>query len=127
MIINSISGGGMEINGIIKKYTLAAGNNISAGDFVSHIISNNYGALTILQSSSYSEAPSAVALDNERVFVVYGSTSAYIAYAVVCTIDGTTITSGTPLNLNANDNSAKYTSCCKLADGKVFCLPYGKL
>lgn len=93
--------GGMSINGIIKDYYAYAGEKISAGDLVEYINGvagkTDYGesvdtAISELEYKGYTT--SAVALDENRVFIAHSYSNSYHLYGIVCTINGATITYG---------------------------------
>ena len=120
-------GNGFKINGIIEDYYAYAGENISAGDFVEFI--NGVASQTIETSSAkeisnqkYSAySTSAVALDNNRVFIAHCiDSSNYYLYGIVCTIDGATVTAGTDTQLSAESLAGYTISTVLLKDGKVF-------
>ncbi len=108
-LVNRCGGGGAKINGIVESYLVAAGETISAGDFVSfinedadEIVKNKVqrpsaGSAVVFESGSTSYI-SATVLSATSVLVAYrdNSNSGY-GTAVVLTISGATITSGTPV------------------------------
>jgi len=73
---------------------------------------------TISSTSNASYYASAVALNDNKVFVAhrYGS---YLG-GVVCTIDGTTITAGTDTTLVSINYSYEYASAVALSNNKIF-------
>ena len=91
VINQSIGGGGANINGIIEQYRVAAGENISAGDFVQfvHQVGSELNLGT--QNSWAGISPTkAVQLDQNRVLVISESN-----ILLVVTINGTQISKGT--------------------------------
>ena len=127
-------GSGLEINGIIESYKVAAGDNISAGSFVEYINVNKtegIGREVLLDDEiSAGNYMSAVPLDNQRVFLVWtaypeytqGSMSYYAkTYAQVITISDMTITTGTTIRLTMGSTSQGHgLSACLLGENKVF-------
>lgn len=109
--IDSIeTGGGLEINGVIKAYP--AKGTIDAGDFVTYV--NEYGTgndETLSTAVNSGTAMSAVALSEGKVFIAYPSGSEKYLYGVVCTINGTTITPGTPTIINSSGYNLGETVC----------------
>ena len=108
-LINRCGGGGAKINGIVESYLVAAGENISAGDFVSfvneeasEIVKNKVqspsaGTASVFESAS-TYYISATVLSQTNVLVAYqDSGNSSYGTAVVLTISGTTITVGTPI------------------------------
>ena len=114
---------GVNIKGVIEEYTVAAGENISAGDFVSFV--NDHGSNTSIVNNSYYEGYviSAVALSESKVFIAHSrstssgsiTTNQYL-YAVVCTINGTTITAETDTLISDYTYSGNYISAGHLSD-----------
>lgn len=92
--LNTVTNNSFNINGIIENYTIASGNNISAGDFVSYI-NNSKGKDTRLNDSYFGNykprAIEAVALTNNKVFIAYEEDGMGLK-GMVCTIEGVTIT-----------------------------------
>lgn len=89
VINQSIGGGGANINGIIEQYRVAAGENISAGDFVQFI--HEFGNSTQLYSK-YTTGTSfirAALLDQNRVLVCHNG-----GVSTVIKLNGTNITKG---------------------------------
>lgn len=119
--------GGTSINGIIKDYYAYAGENISAGDLVEYVNGaagkKDYGesadtSVNTVINSGY--AISAVALDENRVFIAHSYNTGYSLRAVVCTIDGATITVGTGTILIDTNYMGSSISTCLLPNGNVF-------
>lgn len=91
VINQSIGGGGAKINGVIEQYRVAAGENISAGDFVQFV--HEVGSeLNLGTQSSWAglHTTKAVQLDQNRVLVISENN-----ILLVVTIDGTQISKGT--------------------------------
>ena len=91
-LYNQISNG-IKINGIIEDYYAYAGENISAGDFVEFVngiaSKTNYGesADTQLCTANYTgEVISAIALDENRVFIAHSYATDRHLYGIVCMI-----------------------------------------
>ena len=117
--------GGMSINGIIKDYYAYAGQQISAGDLVEFINGvagkTDYGESVDAQISTEIKsgyAISAVALDENRVFIAHSYGSTLLLYGVVCTVNNATITYGTETKLVSL--SISKISTCLLPNGSVF-------
>ena len=121
--------GGMSINGIIKDYYAYAGENISAGDLVEYVTGvarrTVYGTSVdtdLSQNATYSgQYISAVTLDENRVFIAYGSgsTNTYLN-AIIVTIDGATITKGESVRISSDDYAGRTISTVKMTNGNVF-------
>ena len=121
--------GGMSINGIIKDYYAYAGENVSAGDLVEYVngiaSKTDYGESVDTQLSALSNSAansiSAVALDDSRVFITHGGIDGVNKLgAMVCTIEGATITCGTDTTLSNAAGSGRKMSVAKLNENKVF-------
>lgn len=95
MIINQTAAGGLDINGVIEEYNVAAGASVSAGDFVQFFNGlATPGALTVLNYTDISGFyGTAVALDDSRVLITHRLTKNSL-YAMIVTINGTTLTAG---------------------------------
>ena len=63
---------------------------------------------------------SAVALDDTRVFIIHSYSSSRYLYAVIVTINGTTVTVGTDTQLNAETYSGNKISSLLLQNGTIF-------
>lgn len=111
-----------EINGIVQTYKVAAGESISAGDFVSWLNGKaEVGTDKQLSSTANTiKRISAVSLNENKVFIAYGYGSAAYLYGVVCTFNGDTITVGTETQLSNSTNTGDVLSAVKLAEDKVF-------
>lgn len=112
---------GTEINGIIERYKVYAGESISAGDFVSYLNGTPEIGSSILVANSNSNGStfSAVALTDNKVFIAFSGSQTEL-YGKVCTIDGKTITAGATKTINGSYGSAMGLSVTKLTDTKVF-------
>lgn len=108
-----------SINGIIKSYMVSASGNISAGDFVK-FIDEVISPVAILPSITHYGTIAAVALTDTKVFVAYGEGSNECLNGIVCTINGSTITTGTPVVLTTTNYTGQQISICKLSSTKVF-------
>ena len=118
----NVGGGGLEINGIIESYTASAGGSISAGDFVSYVNDLAIGTDTQM-STTIVDTIEAVALSRSTVLVTYRyySSDHYI-YGQVCTISGTTITTGTETAICTRDGA--YGDLVVLDSNKVMITYY---
>ena len=114
--IDSIeTGGGLEC--AINQYIVASDGNINAGDLVSYI-NQNIGTDTALYTGDYYECR-AVALSDDKVLITYAIPASYVdILGMICTIDGTTITVGTPVTLLTSVVNSH--QLFKLTDKKVF-------
>lgn len=114
---------GVNINGIIESYKVAASENISAGDFVSFLNGNVEGGTdtAINTSSRTGSTISAVALDDNRVFIAHNYGTNNYMYGIVVTVSKTAITVGASTTLSTTDGNAGYRiSVVKLSSDKVF-------
>lgn len=59
-------------------------------------------------------------LEDGSIFIAHSSTSSYYLYAFICTIDGTTMTAGTDLQLSTTGYTAQHMSLALLEKGNVF-------
>lgn len=119
--------GGMSINGIIKDYYAYAKEKIEAGDLVEYVngIAGkvDYGESVDTQLSTQTNAGStisAVALDENRVFIAHSYGVDYHLYGVVCRIEGNTITHGTDTGLYISQYGGARVSAVLLQNGDVF-------
>ena len=119
--INSISGGGggsiQIINGIIEQYKASA-ETISANNFVEFINDTQ-----LVSGTSVYENTSAVAIDINKVFIAHRNGNNL--YGIVCTINGTAITTGTDTQLatpigSTSSYAYQYTSAVLIDTNKVF-------
>lgn len=108
MIINQTGGGGAKINGLIEQYKVAAGENISAGDFVEFV--NKETEFSAIGDKVYNYIPAK--LSENKVFVVYRDYTSTTLRAIVYTLENGTISAGTPVTVNstANSNIGNYLS-----------------
>lgn len=125
-------GKGGKLNDIIEDFKYVyKGQSVKAGDFVNYIKGVagvvDYGTSTDTQIRSQFSTDayagyviSAVALDDNRVFIAHSWASACYLHGVVVTINGTTITVGTDTRLNTTTGKAKYISAVALDDSTVF-------
>lgn len=114
------------INGIIEQYKVAAGENVSVGDFISFISSLSGGSTSALDSESYSsDKISATALSPSKVFIAYGrkksaSSESYQLYGLVCTINENKIILGTKKQILSSSYSGHRISTVALDENRVF-------
>ena len=118
MIINQTVAGGMKITGIIEEYTVMAGKNVSAGDFVQYV--NGIGERVVLDpDKSWSgKWVTACYYDETHVFVVYCGNNTNGFYCQMISIKDKKVTPGTILQVDSTAYS--YFSAAKLCDGKIF-------
>lgn len=114
-----------NINGIIESYKVAAGENISAGDFVSWLTGDvDYGTDTKLSSTAQMATyeMSAVALSDDKVFIAHaeGSSGYCYLYGTLCTVSGTTITINVSKQLSSTRETGNDVSAVALSENKVF-------
>ena len=119
--------GGTSINGIIKDYYAYAGEQISAGDLVEYVngVANktDCGESVDTELSTAARAGytiSAVALDENRVFIAHSYTSDYYLYGVVVTVKGTNIEKSTDTQLSSTTYSGNQISAVTLDENRVF-------
>lgn len=102
--INSISGGGggsiQVINGIIEQYK-ASNQTISANSFVQFI-----SGTKLADGTSVYEYISAVEISSNKVFIAHRSN--YNLNAIICTINGTTITPGVDTLIVSGGSASNY-------------------
>ena len=81
----------------------------------------NKGTETTISSETYSQYKiSAVALSEEKVFIVYSNNKiGQYLHAIVCTINGTTITKGTETKLDTEQSSGRFSSIALISNNKV--------
>lgn len=118
---------GLGIRGIIEDYYVYAGEKVSAGDFVEFVNGvagqrTETSISTEISNQKYSAySASAVALDDNRVFIAHNvDNSYYYLYGIVCTIEGATITAGTDTQLSTESSTGFMVSATLLKDGNVF-------
>ena len=115
-----LSGKGSKINGIVEEYV--ASGNINAGGFVK-LINEKYGYIcgtnTELSNADNSgKNMLAIALDVNRVLVLYNKDS-YL-YGMLCTITDKNITIEEDKCIDSNSNTGIYFSAELLEENKVF-------
>ena len=117
--------GGLKLNDVIEEFKHAyKGQQIKAGDFVNYITgvagqTTETSVDTRLDTSSYSgNRISAVALDENRVFIAHRYTTNSDLYGMVVTINGATIIAGTHTVIRQT-NSADSISTVALDSSKV--------
>ena len=119
--INSISGGGgggsiQVVNGIIEQYK-ASNQTISANSFVQFISDTQ-----LVTGNSVSENIAAVKVSSNKVFVAHRSGNNL--NAIICTINGTTITPGVDtlivIGETSSNNAYQYASAVLIDTNKVF-------
>ena len=85
-ILGRFPAGGTHIKGAIEKYTVQAGETISAGDFVQYVLSAGVNTeVTASEGVSYFDA---VAISDTKVLLLYGKSK---ILSVILTISGKTI------------------------------------
>lgn len=119
--------GGMSINGIIKDYYAYAGEKISAGDLVEYVngvagkVDIGTSVDTSVRQTDYAGyIISAVALDENSIFIAHSRGSYYHLYGIVIKIDGANISFGNDTVIGGSTDSGKVISTCLLANGNVF-------
>ena len=122
--------GELNIQGLIEQYEVYAGNHINAGDFVKYINQFNRSKTTTIKST-YGRSRGnqcAVQLEENKVFLMYsvltvsGNYAYYYPYAVVCTVENSTITVGTEVQLatpQLEDSGSYVLSTVKISDNNV--------
>lgn len=115
--------GGLDINGLIENYYVYAGENVSAGDFVEFI--NGVSTQTVETSVAHSFDKcnwiKATKLSKTKILVVHEGQSNFYLYALVCTINGATITAGTSTQISkATYAHANLPSIVPMGDNTVF-------
>lgn len=84
------------------------------------------GTLTQLSTGNYTgKTISAITLNENKVFIAHsslasGSGTYYDLYAIICTINNTTITAGTDTQLSNNKYSGDFISTIKLTENRIF-------
>jgi hypothetical protein len=120
--------GGIKLNDVIEEFKYVyKGQEIKAGDFVNYIngIASkvDYGESvdTQLSTEAYTgQIISAVALDENRVFIAHKYTTNNYLYGIVCTINGASITYGEDTALRTLGKAGVRISAVLLDDGNVF-------
>jgi len=100
-------GGGSKINGIIESYKIKAGENISAGEFVDYINSQELTANSPTEfNSADTRSISAVALGSDKIVVSYRN-DANFSYgtSIIGTVSGSSISFGSPTVFNSATTS----------------------
>lgn len=130
----SSGGGGLNINGVIEQYKVAAGGNISAGDFVQFVKAVELGGSSVGENTQISDLRgsgnifSAVALSEDRAFIVHNgnplSGTSY-PYGVVVSLVNGIITLGETVQLSALLMSGASLSAVKITEDKVLVLHSG--
>jgi hypothetical protein len=105
-------GGGSKINGIIESYKVKAGENISAGEFVDYINSQDLTLSSpVVFNNSYTSSARAISLSSEKIVIVYGSLvtvpngTASAPTVIVGIISGSSISFGEPTVFASNGTS----------------------
>ena len=83
------SGGGLDINGVIREYEVNAGASVSAGDFVEFVNKVSWG--NGIFNSATSSYISACKLDNSRVLITYQNSSNTLSAVVLSIEDGAVV------------------------------------
>lgn len=117
-MVGKINTGGLNIDGIVEKYRVAAGENVKAGDFVEFV--NNEGT-DMVGMHICRTAISAVALSEDKVFVAYltSTDGNYKIHGKICTINGTKINYGLDTVLKSYGNVVQSISVTKLNENKI--------
>lgn len=117
--INSISGGGGSIqvvNGLIEQYK-ASSQTISANSFVQFISDTK-----LADGTSAYDYTSAIEISSNEVFIAHRSGNNL--NAIICTINGTTITPGVDtlivIGETSSNNAYQYASAVLIDTNKVF-------
>lgn len=116
---------GVDINGVIEQYKVYAGNNISAGDFVSFVqnmVTDETTQLSSTNNTSY--YINVTQLSDTTAFIVYGGTSSTL-YGMVVTLSGNTITTSAEKTLTSGSSNGNYCGLVALSSTEVF-LAYNK-
>jgi hypothetical protein len=112
--IESISGGGLDIRGVIEQYRVNAGKSVNAGDFVEFV--HKFGAGEF--AGGMAEL-AACKLDNNRILMAYQDTgNSYYGTAVVLTIKEGAISMGEKV-IFQNDRTQEI-HLTSLSHNKVF-------
>lgn len=80
---------------------------------------SNATQLSSISNSGYTYK-SVTVLDNNTVFIAHSVGSSLYLYGIICTIDGTEITTGTDTKLSSSSYSGHLVSTTKLTSNKVF-------
>lgn len=117
------AGGGEIINGIIEQYK-ASTSDISANSFVEFVTTVSKG--NDIQLSTKLGGISATAIDDNKVFVTHknSTTGSFPVsdglFGMVCTINGTTITTGTDTQLVGGNYAGMWAYAITIDTNKVF-------
>lgn len=114
-ILGRFPAGGTHIKGAIEKYTVQAGETISAGDFVQYVLSAGVNTeVTASEGVSYFDA---VAISDTKVLLLYGKSK---ILSVILTISGKTISASSVVAMRGSiSGSLKGLCAIKLPDDKV--------
>lgn len=117
-MIGKINTKGLNVNGLIEEYKVASGGKVSAGDFVEFV---NNSKVDTVGMNIYRAAISAVALDENRVFIAYlvCVDSNYKIYGKICTVNGTKITYSLDTVLKSYGNLIQSISVVKLNNNRI--------
>ncbi len=115
------SGGGLRIKGLIEEYKVAAGENISAGNFVS-FVNDNFGEIKQL-SGSTAGIIKAIQISENKVLVAYDYNSP--GKVVVISVNHKDITFNTPLIIGTSGYNMRSSNMIKLSNNKVLILHTG--
>lgn len=107
-------GSGLTINGIIEQYKVAAGANVSAGDFVSFVENPGFGNKVVYENT-YCTAITACSVTEEKVLVAYTNNTSAV-HSVVLTIKNNQIEVGEELSVTY---SPEFLCSTKLSENKV--------
>jgi hypothetical protein len=124
-ITRKSGGGGIDINGIVESYKVAAGETISAGDFVEFV--NNVSPSILGTTSTYYNGSvytfKAFVLNESKIIVFIDFLAN--AFAVIGTINGQSITWNSPITIVSNSFVFEYSlNVAKV--GSTFVLVYRK-
>ena len=111
------SGGGAKINGLIDEYVVAAGNTISAGDFVEYLLERS--EFCVPNFGTNEDEFKACLVDENHVFVALSDPDGKLNCAVY-TFDGLTITASAEKAISTSTNSAACFGVTRLDDQRVF-------
>lgn len=119
------TGGGLNIKGLLKEYEVASGGKVRTGDFVKYINEavsvGNYTTNTVSNANilNYTNASvSAVALENNKIFIVYSQDQCL--YGIICSLKGDILTQGIETLISNNEASARTFSICYFSPTSVF-------
>ena len=116
-------GGGTDIHGVLKEYTVASGNSVSAGDFVTFVNNADFSGSsdhTLNSTAASRQVISATALSDNKVFIAYHvNDSGHCLKGLICTINGTSITAGQEFTLVEESDADLVISVAALSESKV--------